>query len=338
MTAGATTAVELACPACGAALPDPSRCGACGREYGSVAGVPDLRVEYPDPSVSLEEDLARAQELADAAAGCDFAGLLRHRWRFGDRPAALVERFVASDLRAVARSDEYLDAVERARGRGLGADDLLLEVGCGTGPLAVAAAARGTRVVATDVSMRWIVLASKRIAEAGAEGIALVCSSAEDAPFPPESFDVVVASDVIEHAERPSDFVAGCARMLKPGGMLFLATPNRFSLGLEPHVRLWGVGWLPRPLAKRYVRAVRKTGYDHVHLLSAPKLRRLLRSAGLEPRIVPPEIPPGTQELYGGLELALVRAYNRARRYAPVRAGLLAVGPFFHVFATKESA
>ena len=335
MTAGPALAIDLACPACGATLPDPARCGACGREYGSVAGLPDLRLEYPDPSVSLEDDLERAQELADAAAGCDFPDLLRHRWRFGDRPAALVERFVAGDLGAVSRSDEYLDAIERARGRGLGAGDLVLEVGCGTGALAVAAAARGARVVATDISMRWIVVAAKRIAEAGAEGITLVCSSAEHPPFPPGSFDVVVASDVIEHAERQADFVAGCARMLKPGGMLFLATPNRFSLGLEPHVRLWGVGWLPRPLAERYVRAVRKSGYDHVHLLSAPKLRRVLRGAGLRPRIVPPEIPPATQELYRGPELALVRTYNRVRRYAPVRAALLAVGPFFHVFARK---
>jgi 2-polyprenyl-3-methyl-5-hydroxy-6-metoxy-1,4-benzoquinol methylase len=338
VTAGAATALELACPACAAALTDPGRCESCGREYGSVGGLPDLRLEYPDPSLSLEDDLARAQELADAAAEGDFADLLRHRWRFGDRPAVLAERFVAGDLGAVSRSDQYLDAIERERGRGLGAGDLLLEVGCGTGALAVAAAARGARVAATDISMRWIVLAAKRIAEAGGEGITLVCSSAEQPPFPPGSFDVVVASDVIEHAARQDDFVAGCARMLKPGGMLFLATPNRFSLGLEPHVRLWGAGWLPHRVARRYVRAVRKADYDHVHLLSAPKLRRVLHRAGLRPRIVPPAIPPATQALYRGPELALVRAYNRARRYAPVRAVLLGVGPFFHVFARKELA
>ena len=37
MTAGVATAIELACPACGAALPDPARCAACGREYRSAA-------------------------------------------------------------------------------------------------------------------------------------------------------------------------------------------------------------------------------------------------------------------------------------------------------------
>jgi 2-polyprenyl-3-methyl-5-hydroxy-6-metoxy-1,4-benzoquinol methylase len=338
VTVGAATRLELACPACGTPLPEPARCTGCGREFELVAGLPDLRLEYPDPFMSRAEDNARARELAAAADGLDFADLLRLHWRMSDRPATLVERFVASDLRAVARSDEYLDAIEEARGRSLGPDDVLLEVGCGTGPLALAAAARGCAVAATDISMRWIVLARKRVAEAGAEGIAVVCSSAEQAPFPKGSFDVVVASDVIEHAARQRDFVAGCARMLKPGGLLFLATPNRFSLGLEPHVRLWGVGLLPRPLAKRYVKAVRKYGYDNVHLRSSVGLRRLLRAEGLEPRIVPPAIPPATQELYDGLELRLVRVYNRLRRYAPVRAGLLAVGPFFHVFARKESS
>jgi len=77
--------------------------------------------------------------------------------------------------------------------------------------------------------------------------------------------------------------------------------------------------------------------YDNVRLLSAPQLHRELTVAGLSPRIVAPPIPPATQELYSGLELRLVRAYNRLRRYAPVRAGLLVFGPFFHVFGRKGS-
>src|SRR5438552_9579577 len=269
------------CPVCGGELPNPSRCGSCGREYGSVAGLPDLRLEYPDPSVSWNEDSERARKLAASADDCDFADLLRLHWRMSDRPPELAERFLASDLLASARVAEYVEAIEDALGRGLGTTDTVLEVGCGTAPLALALASHGCPVAAPDISMRWLVLAAKRIAEARAEGITLACSSAEHAPFSAESFDLVVASDVIEHAARQRDFVAGSARMLKPGGMLCLATPNRFSLGLEPHVRLWGVGLLPRPLAKRYVRAVRKSGYDHVHLRSALGLHRLLRDAGL---------------------------------------------------------
>jgi SAM-dependent methyltransferase len=143
----------------------------------------------------------------------------------------------------------------------------------------------------------------------------------------------VAASDVIEHVGDPDRFVAEAARVLRPGGLLFLATPNRYSLGLEPHVRLWGVGYLPRGLAERYVRAARKTSYSHVRLLSARGLERLLRSNGLEPEIAIPAVPDAS--LYSGAELRLVRAYNRARTQRLARPVFHAVGPFFHVFGRK---
>src|SRR2546421_451171 len=75
---------------------------------------------------------------------------------------------------------------------------------------------------------------------------------------------------------------------------------------------------------------------DHVSLLSSPGLRRVLRRHGFDVKIVAPEIPAAPQEMYSGRELRLVRAYNRLRRLAPIRALLLAVGPFFHVFAQER--
>jgi SAM-dependent methyltransferase len=336
----AVTEIALACPACGAPLPRPASsplgCPRCKREFELVAGLPDLRLEYPDAYFTWEEDVAQARELAAAEGETEFADLLRLHWRLSGRPPSLTERFVVSDLGAVPRSAEYLDAIEEERGSPLGPDDVLLEVGCGSGSLAVAAAARGCRVAATDLSLRWVVLARKRLAEEGVQGVTLACSSAEQPPFAPGSFDVVVASDVIEHVASQRDFLSASARMLRPGGLLFLATPNRFTIGLEPHVRLWGVGFLPRSLARRYVQRFRESRYEQVRLHSALGLRRLLRAEGLEPRVVPPAIPAATQALYDGLELRLVRAYNRLRRYAPVRAALLAIGPFFHVFARKS--
>jgi hypothetical protein len=119
-----------------------------------------------------------------------------------------------------------------------------------------------------------------------------------------------------------------------PRGILFLATPNRFSLSLEPHVRLWGIGFLPRGVARRCVYARRKVNYD-IYTLSARQLRALLTSQGFTAIIVPPEIPHATKALYAGVELRLVRAYNRLRRMRFARPLLLAVGPFYHVFARR---
>lgn len=341
MSAAALITARLAslivCSGCGGGLEAVDaalRCGACARVFPVVGGIPDMRLAYEDPYVSWEEDLARARELAERFDELEFADLLREHWRRSGKRPELAERFLAGDLVSLRRSQAYVAALERRRGP-LGPDDRFLEIGCGTAGLAAAGGRAGT-VVASDVSMRWLVLARRRLHDLGCHDVELVCCSAEEPPFREGCFDVVGASDVIEHAARQADFVTGCAKILRDGGMLFLATPNRFSLGLEPHVRLWGVGWLPRGLAPRYVRRLRHAPYDHVRLLSSRELRRMLGRSGLLVRIEAPEIPPATQEIYRGLELQLVKLYNRARLIGPVRRSLLLIGPFFHIFATKE--
>ena len=311
-------------------------CVACNRSFPRTAGIPDLR-SAPD-----EADLASAHVLAECFGHLDFAGLVREGVGSASGPISrnpvLRERFVARTLGSIGTAAAYVAALESERGRRLGRSDCLLELGCGTGALAAAAAMRGAHVIATDISMRALVLAKKRLTELRVEDARLICSDAEERIFPPNSFDVIAASDVIEHTPRPEVFLATCRELLAPGGMLFLATPNRFSLSLEPHVRLWGVGFLPRALATHYVRVIRRVSYDGVKSLSAPQLRRLLVAQGFESRIIAPEIPVATQALYRGVELRLVDSYNRLRRAALGQAILLAIGPLFHVFATKPAA
>jgi 2-polyprenyl-3-methyl-5-hydroxy-6-metoxy-1,4-benzoquinol methylase len=332
-------AVALRCPACREALVsirDCLRCGGCQRRYDHpLPGIDDLRLSYPDPHLSRDEDARFGRALAELSPDRDLAGLLDEHWRLIGKRPELASRFTAQELKARSKSEPIVDAIEAARGTRIGPDDPVLEVGCGTAALAAALARRGANVVASDVSLRWLVLAQKRLAEEAAEGVELLACAAEALPFPDESFDIVAASDVVEHVEDVEGFVADCSRVLRPGGLLFLATPNRYSLGLEPHVRLWGVGLLPRRLAEPYVQALRKTSYAHVRLLSARSLSRLLRQHGLEPQIVTPVVPDATQALYSGPELALVRAYNRVRDEPLARPLLRAVGPFFHVFGHK---
>lgn len=327
----------LICPGCSGeleAVVGALCCGQCGRSFPIVGGIADMRLAYEDPYVTWEEDLARARELSERFDELDFADLLREHWKRSEKRPELAERFLAGDLVSLRRSQAYVAALERRRGP-LGPRDRFLEIGCGTAGLAAAAGGRAGTVVASDLSMRWLVLARRRLHDLERHDVDLVCCGAEEPPFRAGSFDIVGASDVIEHASRQSDFVAGCAHVLRRGGMLFLATPNRFSLTLEPHVRLWGVGWLPRHIAPRYVRRLRHVRYDHVRLLSSRELRRMLAGSGLVARIDAQEIPAATQEIYRGLELALVRLYNRVRLIGPVRRSLLLIGPFFHIFATK---
>jgi ubiquinone/menaquinone biosynthesis C-methylase UbiE len=332
-------ATAYTCPACRAAIDraESITCPACGRRYETIAGIPDLRLEYPDPYTSRLEDAQAAETLAEHSQDVDLGGLLREHWRMTDKPELLTERFVARDVAALEQAESYVDAVEGKLGRRLGPGDRVLEVGCGTAALAAVVAGRGSAVVATDVSMRWLVLADKRMEDLGLN-VELACCGAEALPFGEGEFDLVIAGDVVEHVADQRLFVLESARVLAPGGLLFLATPNRYSLGLEPHVRLWGVGLLPRPTARWYVERVRRTGYDHVRLLSSRALRRLLEAAGLRVTIETPAVPESSQRLAHGFERRLMRAYNAMRGVRVVRSGLLLVGPFFHVFAVKDGA
>ena len=72
-------------------------------------------------------------------------------------------------------------------------------------------------------------------------------------------FIFVVGSDVIEHVHEQLEVMREAHRVLVSGGALFLATRNRWSLTPEPHVNLWGVGFLPKPWRALYVRLARKS-------------------------------------------------------------------------------
>ena len=76
-------------------------------------------------------------------------------------------------------------------------------------------------------------------AAARANGIPAEQGMLDDAPYAPESFDAITLSHVIEHLHDPVASLAACHRLLKPGGMLWAATPNIDSPGRHRFGRDW---------------------------------------------------------------------------------------------------
>lgn len=95
----------------------------------------------------------------------------------------------------------------------------LLDVGCGTGAFLSLARERGWRVTGTELS-------AYACRAAGAQGIRAIQGEVWEARLPAASFDVVTCWHVIEHVADPKQVVQECARLLRPGGWLLLATPN----------------------------------------------------------------------------------------------------------------
>jgi SAM-dependent methyltransferase len=99
-----------------------------------------------------------------------------------------------------------------------------LEIGCGLGHLLSWLASR-YQVVGADINEPALREARRNVPE----GQFLVLSAENLGPLPDESFQVVIAKHVVEHLANPGRAIAEMARVLAPGGILLLATPNMDS-------------------------------------------------------------------------------------------------------------
>ena len=125
-----------------------------------------------------------------------------------------------------------------------------------------------------------------------------------------------------------------CRRVMSPVGVTFLATANRFSLAPEPHVHVWGVGFMPRPWADRYVKYVRGIPYAHIKVLSVMELRRLLRKGRLpNHRILLPSVPPEEVRGLSAMQRMQVSIYNLVKQLPVLSLLLYFIGPSFTVVA-----
>ena len=124
----------------------------------------------------------------------------------------------------------------------------LLDIGCGGGLMAEPLAKLGAQVTAIDASEKNIKVA-KLHSDKTAIDIDYQCSSAEDLlATTSKKFDVVLALEIVEHVADVPHFIAACAGLLKPNGLLFISTINRTikSYGLAIIGAEYILRWLPR--------------------------------------------------------------------------------------------
>lgn len=166
------------------------------------------------------------------------------------------ERWAALERSQIARNEGIAEEVSRfvsLRGR------RVLDVGCQTGALPIALSRRGACVTGVDVDEMLLEGARLRALGHGMSPTFRV-ARAEVLPFEDASFDVVTFVDVIEHVVDARAALRELARVLRPGGTLYLFGPNRLSPSLwlsDPHYQLAGVSALPHWLGELYVTRAR---------------------------------------------------------------------------------
>lgn len=123
----------------------------------------------------------------------------------------------------------------------------VLDIGCGAGLLSEPLARLGADMVGAEPAEENIDVARMH-AEESELTIDYRATTAEDLAEASERFDVVLAMEVVEHVVDVGDFVATCASMVKPGGLLIAATLNRTlkSFALAIVGAEYVLRWLPR--------------------------------------------------------------------------------------------
>jgi 2-polyprenyl-6-hydroxyphenyl methylase/3-demethylubiquinone-9 3-methyltransferase len=123
----------------------------------------------------------------------------------------------------------------------------VLDIGCGGGLLSEPIARLGAVVVGADPAAANVEAAK---VHAGREGLAIDyrVTTAEALADAGERFDVVLAMEVVEHVADLGLFVNRCAEMVRPGGLMVVATLNRTikSFALAIVGAEYVLGWLPR--------------------------------------------------------------------------------------------
>src|ERR1700741_1031508 len=125
------------------------------------------------------------------------------------------ERKDFATIQADTKTIKLLNYLEKQHPAG----KTILDVGCSSGEFLYHAQKIGLKAKGVEVN-KWTVEIGR------SNGLDIFNGFLAEAKFDNASFDIIFLGDIIEHVTSPRDFVAECDRLLKPGGILIISTPN----------------------------------------------------------------------------------------------------------------
>jgi len=155
-------------------------------------------------------------------------GYRNYRYGTRDYPASILGILAAI---LMPNGKAIIDAGMRHLPKG-NANKRLLDLGCGNGAFLLRARSAGWVVVGVDFD-------SKAVEAARSQGLDVRLGGVESLDPSVEQFDVITLAHVIEHVYHPVEVLQACYDLLKPGGFLWIETPNIASEGRQ----LFGANW-----------------------------------------------------------------------------------------------
>ena len=147
----------------------------------------------------------------------------------------------------------------------------VIDVGCGAGRHSYEAYRRGADVIAFDQNAEELAEVDAMLQAMGAEGEApesakaqVVVGDALALPYPDGTFDVVIASEILEHVPDDESAIAELVRVLRPGGSLAVTVPR----------------WLPEKICWLLSDAYHANEGGHIRIYQADELRSKVEARG----------------------------------------------------------
>jgi ubiquinone/menaquinone biosynthesis C-methylase UbiE len=104
----------------------------------------------------------------------------------------------------------------------------VLDIGCNTGIMLLPLLKKGVDIVGVDISKKDIVRAKKKLHRAGFSATKARVADAKKLPFKAATFDIVLLSDILEHADNPKLVAKEAVRVLKSRGFIYVSVPNEW--------------------------------------------------------------------------------------------------------------
>jgi 2-polyprenyl-6-hydroxyphenyl methylase/3-demethylubiquinone-9 3-methyltransferase len=162
-----------------------------------------------------------------------------------------------------------LELIEKAVG-GLNGKRVV-DVGCGGGILTEAMARKGATTKGIDLAEKALKVARLHSLESGVKADYEEISAEALAEREPGTYDLVTCMEMLEHVPDPAQTIQACARLVKPGGLVFFSTLNR-----NPKSYLFAI------IGAEYIlKMLPKGTHDWSRFIKPSELSRMVRDAGL---------------------------------------------------------
>lgn len=155
----------------------------------------------------------------------------------------------------------------------------ILDAGCGNGGISIAFAKAGARPVGVEIEEE-LHLVSLKHADAHQVHIESVLYDGNKLPFKDDYFDSAVSVSVLEHTSDPVLYLQEILRVVKPGGKLYLAFPNKLW-PKETHTQIWFLTYFPKPMRPLVIKWLNRNPLEdnNLHFYSYRDLDKMLSLA-----------------------------------------------------------